>query len=245
MTRSIARSHSLRRRGWRKVRPAVGTIFGVVLSVVLGLAFLTADPVCANEQRRNTPSFGVQYGYGAFNGTGVFEWEGNNPEVPNRKYPHQDFRYGGALGFRIRYSLDQTHAVGLSFDDLRFGRKSGLENPQNPELEPARQLQVTTYVVNYYLYVDRRARTTAYLLLGGGLHQDTFRFGKYDNVATTVSPCANLGIGVEYFVRPAWSIDATLRGAWLGQRARDQLQFHGSSPLASSLQLGFQYYLIK
>jgi opacity protein-like surface antigen len=201
--------------------------------------------VCANEQRRNTPSFGAQYGYGAFNGSGVFEWEGNNPNLTNRTYPHRDFRYGGAMGIRIRYSLDQTHAVGVSFEDLRCGRKSGLENPQNRELEPAKQLQVTNYLFDYYLYLNRRARTTPYLLFGGGFHRDTFRFGKYDNVATAIGPCANLGIGVEYFVRPAWSIDATLRGAWFGQRDGGQLQFHGSAPMAASLQLGFQYYLIK
>lgn len=202
------------------------------------LALLTVGPVLANEQRRNTPSFGVQYGYGAVNGTGEFQWDNGTPEVPfpNR---HQDFRYGGALAFHIRYSLDQTHAVGISFDDLRYNRKSGLDS------RVAKQLQVNNVLINYYVYIDRRAKTTPYLLLGGGFHRDAFRFAKADNQSVPMGPCANVGFGVEYFVRPAWTIDATLRGTWLGSRGGGQWSFRGSSPVAASLQLGFQHYLIR
>jgi opacity protein-like surface antigen len=195
--------------------------------------------VWANEQRRNTPSFGVQYGYGAMDGTGVFEWEDDNPEIPNPQNRHEDFRYGGALGFRIRYSLDQTHAVGVSFEDLRYRRKSGVASTV------AKQFQVATVLIDYYLYFDRRARTTPYLLLGGGFHRDTFRIGKYENLTSPIGPCANLGIGVEYFVLPTWTIDGTLRGVWLGERSGGQSRFRGSAPVAASLQLGFQHYLSK
>jgi opacity protein-like surface antigen len=216
-----------------------------VLCVVLVLVFLTAGPAGANEQRRNTPSFGVQYGYGALNGTGEFQWENDNPEVkpdPNR---HQDFRYGGVLGLHIRYSLDQTHAVGVSFDDLRYGRKSFPDLSAVKLAKIAKQLQANGVLINYYLYFDRRARTTPYLLLGGGFHRDTFRFAKSDNQSMPIGPCVNLGIGVEYFVRPAWTIDATMRGVWLGARGGGQWRFQGAAPVAASLQLGFQHYLIK
>jgi hypothetical protein len=234
----ISRSDRASRRGWRRAVPA-GSAAAFALSVVLVLAFLTAGPVRANEQRRNTPSFGFQYGYGAMNGSGEFKWTSTNPQYspfPNR---HQDFRYGGALGIHIRYSLDQTHAVGVSFGDLRYDRKSGLDSTA------AKQLQATGFLINYYLYFDRRAKTTPYFLLGGGLHWDFFRFAKYDNQPMPIGPWANLGVGVEYFVLPAWSIDATLRGLWLGARGGGQWEFRGSSPVAASLQLGFQHYLIK
>ncbi len=213
--------------------------------VLIGLALLAPGPAQAYEQRRNTPSFGVQYGYGAMNGSGVFEWEDDNPLVENPEYRHEDFRWGGALGFHIRYSLDQTHAVGVTFEDRRFERKSGLENPEDPTLEVAKQLQVTAYQIDYYVYFDRRARTTAYLQLGAGFHRDTFRLKKNENLIGPFGPCATAGFGVEYFVRPAFTIDATLRGIWLGERSEDQLRFRGSAPVAASLQLGFQYYLLK
>lgn len=246
MTRPVARSHRLSRGGWRKVRSVGGTVFGTVLGIALGLVFLTPGPACANEQRRNTWSFGVQGGYGALNGTGVFEWEDDDPEVANRTHSYENYRYGAALGFRIRRSLDQTHAVGISFEDLRYDRKTFKDVKPEELALIAKQLQATTYLINYYLYLNRRARATPYVLLGGGFHRDTFRFGKHDYVTTAIGPCANLGMGVEYFVRPAWSLDATLRGAWFGQRDGGQLQWKGGgSPMAVSVQLGFQYYLIK
>ena len=233
------------RSGRRRVRPTGIAVLGAAIGVVVGLALLAASPASAYEQRRNTPSFGVQYGYGAINGSGTFEWEDNNPLVANFEYRHEDFRYGGALGFHVRYSLDQTHAVGVTFEDRRFDRKSGLDDPDDPTLEPAKQLQSTAYLIDYYLYFDRRARTTPYLQLGAGFHRDTFRLKRNENLIAPFGPCASLGIGVEYFVRPAFTIDATLRGIWLGERSEDQLRFRGSAPVAASLQLGFQYYLLK
>lgn len=247
----FGRSHRVSQGQCRRLQPAGGAgldlVVGAVLGVHLALALLTAGPASANEQRRNTPSFGVQGGYGAMNGNGKFEWI---PDFEGTtvfdEYRHQDFRYGGALGLRIRYSLDQTHAVGVGFEDLRYGRKTGLESPEHPELEPAKQFQVNTVVIDYYLYLNRRDRATPYLLLGAGLHRDSFRFKKNDNLVTAIGPCANLGIGVEYFIRPAWSLDTTLRGAWFGQRDGGQLHWKGGgAPVATSLQIGFQYYLIK
>jgi opacity protein-like surface antigen len=246
VTRPIAHSHRVSQRGRRKVRSVGSTVFGALLGVALGLVFLAPGPACANEQRRNTPSFGVQGGYGALNGTGAFEWEDNDPTQPNRTYAHEDYRYGAALGFHIRYSLDQSHAVGVTFEDLRYDRKTFKDLPEADLAKIAKQLQVTTYLIDYYLYLNRRARATPYLLIGGGFNRGTFRFKKHDYVATAIGPCANVGIGVEYFFWPALSMETTLRGAWFGQRDGGQLHWMGGgSTVAASAQIGFQYYLIK
>jgi hypothetical protein len=225
------------------VRGAVrAAALGAVLGLVpLALAVLGAGEARANEQRRNTPSVGIQYGYGAVNGTGEMNFKAAFPATGtvNR---HEDFRWGGALSLHIRYSLDQSHALGVSFEDLRFHRKNGLADPT---LKIAKQYQVNNAFIDYYVYFDRRARVTPYLLLGVGFHKDTFRFSKYDNLLPPIALSANLGLGMEYFVRPTWSIDTTVRGYWIGQRGSNDWSARGSAPLAASLQLGLQYYLVK
>lgn len=250
MTCPVAESPRASLRGWRRCLfprgasrdAARGTVHGIVLGfVALGLATLAAGPARANEQRRNTPSVGIQYGYGALNGSGEMNFRANFP-APGSVNRHEDFRWGGALSLHIRYSLDQAHAIGVTFEDLRFGRKTGLEDPS---LNVAKQYQVNNAFINYYVYFNRRAKATPYLVLGAGFHKDTFRFAKYDNLLPPIGLSANLGLGLEYFVRPAWSIDAALRGCWLGQRGSDDWVSRGSAPMAASLQLGLQYYLVK
>jgi hypothetical protein len=149
------------------------------------------------------------------------------------------------MGIHTRYSLDQAHALGVTFDDLRYKRKKGLEYSEDPQSEAAKQLQVNNVLADYYLYFHRRDRTTPYAVISVGFHRDTFRFARSDNLVTMFNPAASLGLGVERFIRPTWSIDATLRGAWFGQRSGGQWSFHGAAPVAASLQLGIQYYLVK
>jgi hypothetical protein len=232
-------SDSRRRRHF----PGGSGRLAAALGAALFLAALAAAPAHAWEQRRSTPSIGVQFGYGSMSGTGYHERTDPVPGVVWH-YNNDDYRWGGALGLRIRYSLDQSHAVGLNFEDLRYGRKNGLAGLAG-ENERARQLQVNTVLFDYFIYLDRPARTCFYVLAGGGFHRDTYRFNKSENTIMPMAPAAELGLGAEYFLRPSWTIDGTLRGYWLGQRGSAEWKFRGSSPLAASLQVGIQHYLLK
>lgn len=191
----------------------------------------------AYEQRRNTVSFGFQGGVTSIEGSGEFSRQGF--EGTKSIYRLRDFRWGPALSVRLRYSLDRSHAVGVSFEDLRFGRKSGLESTV------AKQYQTNTVFFDYYVYIARRERLTPYLVLGPGFHRDALRFSRSDNLIPPLGLGANLGVGLEYFVRPSLAIEAALRGYYLGFRGGGEWEFTGSSAVCGSLLLGFQYYFLQ
>jgi opacity protein-like surface antigen len=131
----------------------------------------------------------------------------------------------------LRYSLDPTHALGLSFEDLRFGRKSG------SAAETARQYQVVNYMLDYYVYFNRARKWCPYLAAGAGLHRDTFRVSGAENIIPPERFVANLGAGLEYFVTKEFTADLLLRGYYL--------QGNGGNGLAGSAMLGFQFYLLR
>lgn len=210
-----------------------------LLGAVVAAALCLPGPARAWEQRRNTLSFGVQGGVAVIDGTGIYTRTLEGSSIPEQQYRYEDFRWKGALGFRLRYSLDRSHAAGVSFEDLRFDRKSGLDE------QAADEYQVNTVLLNYFVYFARRERLTPYLELGGGFHRDTFRFSDNDHVIPPLSPAASAGLGAEYFLRPAFSIDGTIRGYYLHLRGSNEWDLEGASPFAATAQIGVHYYLLK
>ena len=79
--------------------------------------------------------------------------------------------------------------------------------------------------------------TCPYAVAGLGFHHDTFRVEKNDSVIVPESFVANFGVGVEYFIRWAFSLDGVVRTYYL--------QGRGGHVMTSQIQLGFQYYLLR
>jgi hypothetical protein len=212
-----------------------------VSCIMLGLviAWGLAVPAEAYEQHSNTLSLGIQGGPGLMIGSdGAYHWN-------TAEYRYSDYSYGSSyewlkfwennwgygVGIRIRYSLDPTHAIGVSFEDLRFNR-----HDEAPADAPG-QYQVNNYMADYYLYFNRRAKTCPYVVLGAGFHRDTFRVSDAENVIVPESFVTNFGVGVEYFVGWAFAVDFAARAYYL--------QGSGGHAIASEALLGFQYYLLR
>lgn len=213
--------------GWR---PAAGVLTGLLL--ILAAAF----PANGYEQRPNTVSIGGQAGVGYMSGSGAYVWRPLTGSPLN--YHYGDFDIGPSLGIRIRYSLDRTHAIGISWEDQRFWRRSG--KPDGV----ANSYQITTFAGDYYVYFNRPGRLCQYMVIGAGLYWDTFRFDDSDSdygehVKPHESPflLANLGLGAEYFISRPFSVDLSLRGYYT--------RGEGGRALSGQLQLGFQYYLLR
>jgi hypothetical protein len=202
------------------------TIWAIAVFLIFAAVF-GSSPAAGYEQRPNTISFGLQIGGGVWSGSGAYVVEAERGET---QYPYDSFSTGGSFALRFRYSLDRSHAVGLSLEDERFNRKAEL-GPEAPE-----QLQVTNYVLDYYLYFYRRAKFCPYAALGIGYARRTFRMGESETVNPPGGPVANFGLGAEYFVRRPFSIDAVIRGYYHSGG--------GGSGVAGEAQLGFQYYLL-
>ncbi len=215
------------------------TAFRVVGCLAVAVAAAWPGLAQAWEQRRGTLSFGVQGGVTAMDGSGIYTRELGGTSITEESYRYEDFRWKGALGFRLRYSLDRSHAVGASFEDLRFDRKSGLDDAV------ADEYQVNTVLANYFVYFSRKDRLTPYLELGAGFHRDTFRYSSSDHVIPPLAPAASVGLGAEYFLRPALTVDAAVRAYYLHLRGSDEWDLEGSSPIAGSVQVGLHYYLLK
>lgn len=191
--------------------------------IAIGMMLTSAGPVLAYEQRVGTVSLGIQGGAGLLSGKDA--WTRNTTEIPYDAYD-----WSGGLGIRLRYSLDRTHAVGISFEDLRFDRKSG-EDSSLPG-----QYQLNNFMLDYYLYFHRRYKVSRYVVLGAGIHRPTFRLSKSENILPGEGLIANFGGGMEYFARRAFALDASLRGYYLKPK--------GGSAIAGELMLGIHYYLV-
>jgi hypothetical protein len=204
-----ARGHAGAARVWRL--SGAGLLGGLLLW----------SPASAFEQRPGTFSLGLQGGAGVLSGQGEFK-----PGLAGTPIAYDNFFGGGALSIHLRYSLDKAHAIGFTFEDLRFERKSDFGAPVPP------QYQVNSYMADYYLYLNRRAKACSYAVLGAGMHRDTFR----PDTIVPGSFVANFGLGLEYFIGPPLALDATARGYYL--------QGKGGSSVAGGIQLGFQYYIL-
>jgi hypothetical protein len=237
--------------GRRKRRPAPWSSVIIVGVALLGPAALPVAPALAYEQRPNTFSLGIQGGAGMISGQGEYVVQSPiDPAAQATVYPYDKFDWGGALAIRLRYSLDPGHALGISMEDLRFSRLSGQAQELNlgsSRLLYPKQFQATTYLLDYYLYlnledlgilgrVGRRYKNCPYLVLGAGLQRDAFRFSPSDIAFPGLGFVAHAGLGWEYFIARPFSLDATARAYYL--------KFDGGSGVAGEATLGFQYYLL-
>ncbi len=206
--------------------------FAPAAAIILSLLSLTfcPRPTMAYEQRIGTFSLGLQGGAGMMSGSD--SWRRNDNEVR-----YDSFDWGGGLGIHIRYALDRAHAVGITFEDLRFDRKSGATMTAGGIEVPAPdQYQLNNYMLDYYLYFHRRYKESRYVVLGVGVHRPSFRVNDDESILPGEGFIANFGGGLEYFVRRPFSIDASLRGYYFKPK--------GGSGIAGELMLGFHYYLL-
>ncbi len=196
---------------------------GRVLQALIGATLcagliLCAAPAGAYEQAPNIMSVGYQFGAGGLSGTGAYN--GNN---------FGDFGLGLApVALHIRYCIDPTHALGISFEDLRFQRKKGLSSPV------AEQYQVIDLVADYFVYFNRRNKTCPYIVLGPGFHRDAFLFSSDDVTIVPAALTLNLGGGLEYFFTRAFAGDGTIRGYYFAG--------NGGHGLATEVLLGIHLY---
>jgi len=225
------------------------------------LLLLCSGSARAYEQRPNTFSLGLQLGGGVFYGQGDYRPEGSVEVVREEsRYPYDAYDWGAGLAIRLRYSLDAGHAVGISMEDLRFSRVSGAAsqvdltttgsdgNPYTIHEYRANQYQLNNYMVDYYLYLDagkwpslgrvgRRYKNSPYIVAGIGFHKPTLRTGEFDAASPDIGFVGDLGLGWEYFLRPPFAFDLSVRGYYL--------KTDGGSGVAGEMMLGFQYYLIR
>lgn len=191
------------------------------------IALLSAGDALAYEQRSNTVSLGIQGGFGLMSGSGDYQPGVTGEAEP---VPYDAFDIGPSLAIHVRYSLDRTHAIGFTFEDLRFDRKSG------SEAEPT-QYQLNNFLAQYYMYFNRRAKTSFYAVGGAGFHRSTFRLRGGSTIQPGEGLSANLGGGLEYFLRRPFSIDGSIRGYWLKPKQ--------GTVAGGEAFLGIHYYLTR
>jgi hypothetical protein len=213
---------------------------------LIGAAFSSAQ---AYEQRINTISVGLQGGGGLLlrgqgqyvAGTSTYDfgnyiWDNSGEGDPISAGKFWKHNWGSIISLRFRYSLDRSHAIGLSLEDVRFNKRAHPRTFSDLQAVP-RQYQANNYIVDYYAYFNRRSQVCSYLVLGAGVHKDTLRGNKGDEaILLPTRFCANLGLGLEYFVRRPFALDGSLRAYYLSG--------NGGSNIATELQVGFQYYLL-
>jgi len=198
-----------------------------VAAVVISLASPTAS--VAYEQRSNTVSFGIQGGMASvLRGTGEFT-------RGEARVPYDRYGAAGAFALHLRYSLDRSHAVGLTFEDLRFDREEAID-PETGQSLPE-QYQLNLFSFDYYLYYHRKSKLSQYLALGAGFHRPTFRISDRESYLPGEGFSANFGGGMEYFVAKPFSFDGSVR-CHLNK-------VKGGAVWAGEALLGFQYYLLR
>jgi hypothetical protein len=182
--------------------------YGAPPAAALAVLFC-CTAVHAYEQPRNTISLGVQGQYGAL--------YGQEEELPEDlvygAWPKL-FQWGEGIAVRLKYSTARNRAFGLSLEDQRFRRKSGLNS------EYPKQLQLTLYLVDYYLYFDRPKKVSKYIVLGAGLfrpvvreiYKDPLNGREYEqDIFPGENLVVSLGAGLEYFFNRRASIDFSIR----------------------------------
>ena len=200
-------------------RPGRRWLWAAVVLLAMGLGSESA----AFEQRTNTPSVGFQVGGGIMQGSDAYQFGNQEP------IPYDIFEAGLGLGIHIRYSMDRRSAIGVSFEDLRFQRKSGAA-------KVADQYQLNNFLGRYYVYFARRQRISRYLVGGIGFHRPSIRTGEQ-----TALPgegfSANLGAGLEYFLTRVVTIDGSLDGYLFRPK--------GGSITAVEARVGLHYYFTR
>lgn len=162
--------------------------------------------ILERRQRPNTVSLGVQGQYGALRG---------NSRLAD------GFDQGPGYAFRFRYMLSPSAALGFSFEHQRYG---SINPPANLQTEFAdSHVVATTVSVEGIFYIHREREAVPYFVGGFGFATPDIIFSDFngatdneqpDDQSSRVNegPFAVVGVGFERFVRPRFSIDASIRG---------------------------------
>jgi hypothetical protein len=185
----------------------------------------TPPRLVPRRMRKNTISLGVQGQYGVLGGSSAIT---------------DGFDHGPGYAFRFRYLLSRRAALGLSLEHQRYGsREDSLRLV--PTAPPDSHLVITTVALEAVQYFHRERDTHSYLLEG-------FGYASPDNIAgldplsgrsagpkrINEGPFLVLGAGLEHFLQPRFSIDATVRG--FAEIANSELT------LATQVSLGIHLY---
>lgn len=201
------------------------TLIGLLLLATLALF---ASDARAYEHRRRTPSVGGKLQYGCM---GVnSDWS-------------DVFRWGRGCAVSIRQYVARSQAIGLSFEQQRFKRRSDL--PQSSGIRAADEIQFQTLMFDYYIYFHRMYRRTPYLVFSGGFYRPQ-RIYEFTDIAghkgsqvdyPSEGFLARIGGGLEYFVTRNFSIDATVSGYYISAPGID------GTTLTTEAALGIQLYV--
>lgn len=194
----------------------------LLCAMILAGASMAPQAAMAYEQRSNTVSIGIQGGLGLMSGR-----EDYVPGTDADPITYESYELGPSFGINVRYSLDRNHAIGFSFQDLRFDRVGSAQRTL-PD-----QFQLNTFLAQYYIYFNRRAKWTRHIVGGVGFHRPAFRDGG-EHILPGEGFVANLGVGLEYFVQQKWSVDTSLLGYYVKPK--------GGSATAAEALIGLHYY---
>jgi hypothetical protein len=162
--------------------------------------------ILERRQRPNTVSLGVQGQYGAVRG---------NSRLAD------GFDQGPGYAFRFRYMLSTGVALGFSFEHQRYGSINPPANLQNEFADS--HVVATTVSVEGIFFVHREREAVPYFIGGFGFATPDVIFSNFKGATDNEQPddqssrvnegaFAVVGVGFERFVRPRFSIDASIRG---------------------------------
>ena len=154
------------------------------------------------RMRPNTISLGLQGQYGVVKG---------NSRVA------EGFDHGPGYAFRFRYLLSPLASLGFSFEHQRFG---SINPPTNTGEFADSHVVITTVSVEGVFYIHREREAHPYFVGGFGIATPDVIYTEGQSARVNEGLFATVGVGMERFVRPRFSIDVSLRGYALVSNAQ-------------------------
>jgi hypothetical protein len=149
------------------------------------------------RQRKGTISLGMQFGYGVVRGSSEL---------------NDHFDRGVGYGFRFRYIVAPSAALGFSFENQHYGPRAGLPLSTDPFAAKDSTVIVTTVASEMLFFFHRERPTTPYVLGGLGFASPDVHYETKESRRVDEGPFVVVGAGIERFFRPHASFDFTLRG---------------------------------
>jgi hypothetical protein len=147
------------------------------------------------RERSNTISLGLQGQFGAVRG---------NSRIAD------GFDQGPGYAFRFRYMLSPKAALGFSFEHQRYG---SIQQPINvPGAFADSHVVITTVSAEAVIYVHREREFVPYFVGGFGFATPDVVFAEDQASRTNEGLFGVVGVGFERFIRPRFSVDASIRG---------------------------------
>lgn len=151
--------------------------------------------ILERRQRPNTVSVGFQGQFGVLRG---------NSRLAD------GFDQGPGYAFRFRYMVSPSAAVGFSFEHQRF---SAINPPVPVQGDFAdSHVVATTVSVEGVFYVHRERMANPYFVGGFGYASPDIIFTEEQSSRVNEGAFAVMGAGFERFIRPRFSLDASVRG---------------------------------